>query len=65
MAGYTKEFLVAAFMSRYIKCSLISIEQLESLEKIANDTYDKYGRDKFREYASLTADRIREYKATL
>jgi hypothetical protein len=65
MAGYTKEFLVAAFMSRYIKCSLISIEQLESLEKIANNTYDKYGRDKFREYASLTADRIREYKATL
>ncbi len=65
MAGYTKEFLVAAFMSRYIKCSLISIEQLERLEEIANDTYDKYGRDKFREYASLTADRIREYKATL
>ena len=65
MAGYTKEFLVAAFMSRYIKCSLISIEQLESLEKIANNTYDKYGRDKFREYASLTAERIREYKAQL
>jgi hypothetical protein len=65
MAGYTKEFLVAAFMSRYIKCSLISIEQLESLEKIANNTYDKYGRDKFREYASLTPERIREYKATL
>jgi hypothetical protein len=65
MAGYTKEFLVAAFMSRYIKCSLISIEQLERLEEIANDTYDKYGRDKFREYASLTAERIREYKATL
>jgi len=65
MAAYTKEFLVAAFMSRYIKCSLITIEQLESLEKIANNTYDKYGRDKFREYASLTAERIREYKATL
>ena len=65
MAGYTKEFLVAAFMSRYIKCSVISIEQLESLEKIANNTYDKYGRDKFREYASLTPERIREYKATL
>ena len=65
MAGYTKEFLVAAFMSRYIKCSVISIEQLESLEKIANNTYDKYGRDKFREYASLTAERIREYKAQL
>ena len=65
MAGYTKEFLVAAFMSRYIKCSTIPIEQLESLEQIANNTYDKYGRDKFREYASLTPERIREYKATL
>lgn len=62
MAGYTKEFLVAAFMSRYVKCSLITIEQLENLERLANDTYDKYGRDKFREYASLTAERIREYK---
>jgi hypothetical protein len=65
MAAYTKEFLVAAYMSRFIKCSLITIEQLESLELQANTFYDKVGRDKFRTYASLDAEAIRLYKAEL
>lgn len=65
MAGYTKEFLIAAFMSRYIRCSLLSIEQLEQLEQLASDCYDKFGRDKFRDYASLSADAIKQYKAQL
>jgi hypothetical protein len=65
MAGYTKEFLIAAFMSRYIHCSLLSIEQLEHLEQLASDCYDKFGRDKFRDYASLNADAIKQYKAQL
>lgn len=65
MAGYTKEFLIAAFMSRYIHCSLLSIEQLEKLEQLASECYDKFGRDKFRDYASLSADAIKQYKATL
>ena len=65
MAGYTKEFLIAAFMSRYIQCSLLSIEQLEQLEQLATECYDKFGRDKFRDYASLSADAIKQYKAQL
>ena len=65
MAGYTKEFLISAFMHRYIQCSLLSIEQLEKLEQLASDCYDKFGRDKFRDYASLSADAIKQYKAQL
>lgn len=65
MAGYTKEFLIDAFMSRYVACQLISVESLEHLEKLAIDLYDRVGRDKFRTYASLDADAIKQYKATL
>jgi hypothetical protein len=65
MAGYTKEFLIDAFMSRYVACTLISVESLERLEKMAIDLYDRVGRDKFRTYASLDADAIKTYKATL
>lgn len=60
MAGYSKQFLIDAFMSRYIQH--ISIEKLESLEQMAIDLYDRVGRDKFRDYASLSADAIKQYK---
>ena len=62
MAAYTKEFLIAAYMSRFIKCSLITIEQLEQLETQADKFYDEVGRDKFRVYASLDAEALRVYK---
>jgi hypothetical protein len=62
MAGYNKEFLIDAFMSRYITCTLLSIDTLESMEKMAIDLYDQVGRDKFRTYASLDAKAIKEYK---
>ena len=65
MAGYSKQFLIDAFMSRYIKCSLITIEQLEAMEQMATRFYDEVGRDKFRVYASLDADAIRVYKNSL
>ena len=65
MAGYSRDFLIDAFMSRYIKCSLITIEQLVKLEQMANDLYDRVGRDAFRTYASLDADAIRIYKNSL
>ena len=64
MSAYTREFLIAAFMSRYIACNLITIEQLEHLETITAELYDKVGRDKFRVYASLDADAIKTYKQT-
>jgi len=65
MAGYTKEFLIAAFMSRYLKCTLLSIEQLERMEQMAVELYDRVGKDKFRDYASLDAQAIKLYKAEL
>jgi hypothetical protein len=62
MAGYSRDFLIDAFMSRYISCTLISIEQLVRLEQMANDLYDRVGRDAFRVYASLDAEALRVYK---
>jgi hypothetical protein len=65
MAGYTREFLIDAFMSRYTGCKALSVEQLVKQEQMACDLYDKVGRDKFRVYASLDADAIKTYKDTL
>ena len=65
MAGYSRDFLIDAFMSRYIKCTVITIEQLVRLEQMANDLYDRVGRDSFRNYASLDADAIRVYKNSI
>lgn len=62
MAGYSRDFLIDAFLSRYIKCTLISVEQLVHMEQMANDLYDRVGRDSFRVYASLDAEAIRVYK---
>lgn len=62
MAGYTRDFLIDAFLSRYIHCQLITIEQLERLEQMANDLYDRVGRDSFRNYCSLDAAALRDYK---
>lgn len=65
MAGYSRDFLIDAFMSRYIKCTLITIEELVRLEQMAHDLYDRVGRDSFRTYASLDAEAIRVYKNNL
>jgi hypothetical protein len=65
MSGYSRDFLIDAFMSRYVNCTLISIEKLVRLECMANDLYDRVGRDKFRVYASLDAEAIRVYKNSL
>ena len=65
MAGYTREFLIDAYLSRFTKIPSINIDQLLDLERIAHKTYDTYGKDKFRDYASLDAEYIRNYKASL
>jgi hypothetical protein len=59
MAVYTKEFLVDAFLSRFMK---LPIEKLLDLEEMANRFYDEVGRDTFRVYCSLDAEAIRVYK---
>ena len=65
MAAYTKDFLVDAFMSRFLTCSLITIDQLVELESMANRFYDEVGRDKFRTYCSLDSEAIKLYKSTI
>lgn len=65
MAGYSKQFLIDVALDRFVNCSLITVEQVESLEKMYNDFYDKVGRDKFRVYASVDADAIKAYKSNL
>jgi hypothetical protein len=59
MAGYTKEFLVAAFLSRYTS---LDEDQFEAQYILADRFYDEVGRDKFRVYCSLDADAIKTYK---
>jgi len=58
--GYSRDFLIDAFLSRYLKA--LNIEQLLNLEQMANDLYDRVGRDAFRSYASLDAEALRVYK---
>lgn len=60
MAGYTREFLIDAFVSRY-EC--LGPEAAANQRKLAEHTYDEHGKDKFRVYASLDAEAIRNYKA--
>ena len=60
MAAYSKQFLIDAFLSRYL--AYVTIEVLVDLEQMAGDLYDRVGRDKFRDYASLSAEAIRDYK---
>jgi len=61
MKIYDKEFLVAVFMDRYIKSTVISIERLCALEESANALYDRVGKIEFRKYANVTPESIREY----
>lgn len=63
--GYDKEFLIAAYLHRFVKSKHIPIETLCALEENANTLYDKVGKDKFRDYASLDAQAIKEYKANV
>lgn len=62
MAAYTKEFLISAFLSRYVT---LPEDQFESLVEMAYSFYDRAGRDKFRTYCTLDADAIRLYKESL
>ena len=65
MAGYSKEFLIDAYMHRYIFCPDIPVERIEIMEKNAEACYDKFGKDQFRVYASLDADAIKKYKNSI
>ncbi len=61
MAGYSKELIVNTYLHRFVAGGM-DINVVEKLEALANTHYDKVGRDKFREHASVTPEAIREYK---
>jgi hypothetical protein len=60
-AGYSREFLISAFLSRFVS---LPTEKFEALEAMAERFYDEVGRDKFRVYGSLDADAIKVAKAS-
>ena len=59
MAGYTKEFLVDAYLSRYDK--VVGV-RLPALKSMAEQHFDAVGKDAFRVSASLDADAIKKFK---
>ena len=59
MAGYTKEFLVDAYLSRYDK--VVGV-RLPALKDLADKHYDSVGKDAFRVSASLDADAIKKFR---
>jgi hypothetical protein len=59
MAGYSKDFLIDAFVSRY---EPLGLDAVESLWQLANTFYDTVTKETFRQYCSLDAQAIAEYK---
>lgn len=57
--AYTKEFLVDAFASRYAP---LGSEAVESQRKLAEQLWDRIGKEQFRQYCNLDAEAIRIYK---
>lgn len=65
MAGYTKEFLIEAFCSRYAETLEARTDNERfNYEVMVADFYDQVGKDKFRVWASLDAEAIRDFKAS-
>lgn len=59
MAGYTKEFLIGAFVHRYEPLGLDAVEKLYAL---ANAFYPTVSKEEFRRYCSLDANALQQYK---
>ena len=65
MAGYTKDFLVDAFVSRYAETFKTSEELNRFREVYGSRHFDKVGKDQFRKDCSLDAAAIKLYKDSL
>lgn len=61
-AGYTKEFLINAFVSRY-EC--LGQEAANKQRVLAEKFWDTTTKEKFRQYCSLDAEAIKLYKESL
>jgi hypothetical protein len=59
MAGYSKEFLVDAYLSRYTQ--VVGVK-LPALRQMAEQHYENVGKDAFRVSASLDADALKKFK---
>lgn len=59
--AYDKDFLVSAYLSRFVNQPT---DLFATLEANASQFYDKVGRDTFRVAASLDAEAIKVAKAT-
>jgi hypothetical protein len=59
MAGYSKDFLIDAFLSRYLH---LGLDKIPAMRNMAEKHYDEVGRDKFRVSASLDAEALRKFK---
>lgn len=57
--GYSRQFLIDAFLSRYYS---LPTDKFEDLEKMAETFYDEVGKEKFRTYCSLDAEAIQKFK---
>ena len=60
--AYTREFLIDVFVSKYTP---LGSKAMDSMRKIANTTYDMYGKDEFRKFSSVTPEAIRKYKENM
>ena len=60
---YTKEFLIDAFLWRYTDVLLTkSKQEVDKYVKMVTDYYDSVDKDTFRTYASLDAEKIKEFR---
>lgn len=57
---YTKEFLIDAFMSRYLEVLDTPLKET-ALRLSAESLYDRVGKEEFRKYTNLDAAAIKEY----
>jgi hypothetical protein len=55
---YTREYLIAAFVSRY---EPLGLQAVESQHRLATQLYDRVDRDEFRRYCSLDAKALEHY----
>jgi hypothetical protein len=62
MAAYSRDFLISAFLSRYVT---LPEAQFASLCEMAYQFYAETGRDKFRVYCSLDAAALKLYRNQL
>ncbi len=58
MTGYTRHFLICAFVSRYAEI----LSDFDKYLTMVENFYDEVGKDKFRIYCSLDAEALQKYR---